>query len=84
MQQEEEQHLYETLRLTGEFLQNAKEQFSARYLGPIENGRDAGNQVAVCRISGSAGNLYASGAGGCDVSEGKTVSGAGRSVCQSG
>ena len=37
-EQEEEQHLYETLRLTGEFLQNAKEQFSARYLGPIENG----------------------------------------------
>ena len=37
-EQEEEQHLYETLRLTGEFLQNAKEQFSATYLGPIENG----------------------------------------------
>lgn len=37
-QQEEESRLYEILHMTGEFLQTAKEQFSARYLGPIENG----------------------------------------------
>lgn len=37
-EQEEEQKQYQILQLTGEFLQNAKDQFSARYLGPIENG----------------------------------------------
>jgi DNA repair exonuclease SbcCD ATPase subunit len=37
-QQKEESHAYEVLSLTREFLQTAKDQFSARYLGPIENG----------------------------------------------
>lgn len=36
--QEQEAQTYHTLQLTQEFLQTAKEQFSARYLGPIENG----------------------------------------------
>ena len=36
--QELEAQTYHTLQLTQEFLQTAKEQFSARYLGPIENG----------------------------------------------
>ena len=36
--QEQEAQIYHTLQLTQEFLQTAKEQFSARYLGPIENG----------------------------------------------
>lgn len=37
-EQESEMHVYETLGMTQEFLQRAKEQFSARYLGPIERG----------------------------------------------
>ena len=37
-EQEQEGHQYEVLALTQSFLQTAKEQFSARYLGPIENG----------------------------------------------
>jgi hypothetical protein len=37
-QQKLENHTYEVLSLTRDFLQTAKEQFSARYLGPIENG----------------------------------------------
>ena len=37
-EQEQEGHHYEVLALTQSFLQTAKEQFSARYLGPIENG----------------------------------------------
>ena len=37
-EQKQEKHLYETLSLTQDFLQSAKEQFSARYLGPIEGG----------------------------------------------
>lgn len=37
-EQKEEEERYEILQLTGEFLQSAKEQFSARYLGPIERG----------------------------------------------
>jgi uncharacterized protein YhaN len=37
-EQKNESHTYEVLSLTREFLQTAKEQFSARYLGPIENG----------------------------------------------
>jgi DNA repair exonuclease SbcCD ATPase subunit len=37
-EQEQEQQLYHTLCLTQDFLQNAKDQFSARYLGPIEGG----------------------------------------------
>ncbi|MCI7322076.1 MAG: AAA family ATPase [Lachnospiraceae bacterium] len=37
-EQEEETEKYEILGITQDFLQNAKEQFSARYLGPIENG----------------------------------------------
>lgn len=36
--QEEERHTYEILSLTQDYLQRAKEQFSARYLGPIEQG----------------------------------------------
>jgi uncharacterized protein YhaN len=36
--QKQEKHGYEVLSLTRDFLQTAKEQFSARYLGPIENG----------------------------------------------
>lgn len=38
IQQEEEGRRYEILSLTQDYLQRAKEQFSARYLGPIENG----------------------------------------------
>lgn len=37
-EQESEGHAYEILSLTQEYLQRAKEQFAARYLGPIENG----------------------------------------------
>lgn len=37
-EQAREMHLYETLCLTQNYLQSAKEQFSARYLGPIEGG----------------------------------------------
>jgi uncharacterized protein YhaN len=37
-EQKTESHTYEVLSLTRDFLQTAKEQFSARYLGPIENG----------------------------------------------
>ncbi len=37
-EQEQEKHLYEILGLTQDYLKNAKEQFSARYLGPIEGG----------------------------------------------
>ncbi|MCM1107195.1 MAG: AAA family ATPase [Blautia sp.] len=37
-QQEEELHTYGVLSLTQHYLQQAKEQFSARYLGPIKNG----------------------------------------------
>lgn len=37
-EQENERHTYEILTLTQDYLQRAKEQFSARYLGPIENG----------------------------------------------
>lgn len=36
--QETEKHMYEILSITQDYLQRAKEQFSARYLGPIENG----------------------------------------------
>lgn len=36
--QEEELHTYTVLARTQDYLQRAKEQFSARYLGPIENG----------------------------------------------
>ncbi|MCH5333214.1 MAG: AAA family ATPase [Agathobacter sp.] len=36
--QESELHTYGVLTRTQDFLQRAKEQFSARYLGPIENG----------------------------------------------
>ena len=37
-EQEQEGHQYEILTLTQNYLQSAKEQFSARYLGPIEQG----------------------------------------------
>lgn len=37
-EQEAELHTYGVLSLTQNYLQRAKEQFSARYLGPIENG----------------------------------------------
>lgn len=37
-EQAQEGELYEILCLTQDYLQSAKEQFSARYLGPIENG----------------------------------------------
>lgn len=37
-EQEKEEHLYEIYDLTQSLLQSAKEQFSARYLGPIEGG----------------------------------------------
>ena len=37
-QQRMETEKFEILGMTQDFLQNAKEQFSARYLGPIENG----------------------------------------------
>jgi uncharacterized protein YhaN len=37
-EQMQESHLYDVLSLTRDFLQTAKEQFSARYLGPIESG----------------------------------------------
>lgn len=37
-EQEKEEHLYEIYNLTQSMLQSAKEQFSARYLGPIESG----------------------------------------------
>ncbi len=37
-EQEKEEHLYEVYDLTQSLLQSAKEQFSARYLGPIEGG----------------------------------------------
>lgn len=37
-EQEAEKHAYEILSITQDYLQRAKEQFSARYLGPIENG----------------------------------------------
>lgn len=37
-EQELETEKFEILGITQEFLQNAKDQFSARYLGPIENG----------------------------------------------
>jgi uncharacterized protein YhaN len=37
-EQKQEKHDYEVLSLTRDFLQTAKEQFSARYLGPIESG----------------------------------------------
>ena len=37
-EQELETEKFEILGITQDFLQNAKEQFSARYLGPIENG----------------------------------------------
>ena len=37
-EQELETEKFEILSITQDFLQNAKDQFSARYLGPIENG----------------------------------------------
>lgn len=37
-EQEAEGHAYEILGLTQDYLQRAKEQFSARYLGPLESG----------------------------------------------
>lgn len=35
--QEQELHTYEVIRLTGEFLTGAKEQFTSRYMAPISN-----------------------------------------------
>lgn len=37
-EQDHEKHLYKILGMTQKFLQRAKDQFSARYMGPIEGG----------------------------------------------
>ena len=36
--QTKQMHQYEVLKLTGEYLQSSKEQFTARYMAPISNG----------------------------------------------
>ncbi|MDD6637283.1 MAG: hypothetical protein PUE81_00700 [Lachnospiraceae bacterium] len=51
-EQEQEGHQYEILTLTQNYLQSAKEQFSARYLGPIEQGFQKYYEMLTGDISG--------------------------------